>query len=61
MVLVLTMRLKRCCQKLDLDFISIYERMDDVGGSLKIESETDKACKAILTAPLNVGQTDRQR
>jgi len=35
--------------------------MDDVGGSLKIESETDKACKAILTAPLNVGQTDRQR
>jgi PAS domain S-box-containing protein len=33
---------------------SIQERMDDVGGSLKIESGTGQGCKAILTAPLNV-------
>jgi len=33
---------------------SIQERMDDVGGSLKIESEPGKGCKAVLTVPLSI-------
>ena len=36
---------------------SIHERMDDLGGSLQIESETGKGCRAILTAPYYVCQT----
>lgn len=32
---------------------SISERMDDMGGSLTIESNPGKGCKAILAAPLS--------
>ena len=52
--------LKKLKQKTGFGLFSIYERMDDVGGSLKIESETNKGCKAILTVPLNVRQTDKE-
>jgi signal transduction histidine kinase len=45
--------------KTGFGLFSIYERMDDVGGSLQIESETGKGCKAILTAPLN-NLTDKE-
>lgn len=33
---------------------SIRERMSDLGGSLEIESEPGKGCKAILTIPVPV-------
>ena len=36
---------------------SIQERMEDVGGSLKIDSEIGQGCKAILTVPFNAGST----
>ena len=33
---------------------SIKERMADLGGTLEIESEPDKGCKAILTVPIGL-------
>jgi signal transduction histidine kinase len=35
---------------------SIEERMTDLGGSLEIESEPGKGCRAVLTVP---GETEK--
>jgi len=40
---------------------SIRERISDLGGSFEVESEPGKGCKAVLTAPLFVGDENQRK
>jgi signal transduction histidine kinase len=40
---------------------SIRERISDFGGSFEVESEPGKGCKAVLTAPLFVGDENQRK